>query len=89
LVLGPVLISLNIVLLILGVCLPLAMGLSFDEVKTIAVETGVQNSSVGITLGAIIGAEAAGFSAFALPAAVYGITMYLVTLPVVFWLRTR
>ena len=65
------------------------VGLNWEEVKTIAVETGVQNSTVGITLGAIIGAEASGFSAFALPSAVYGITMYLVTLPVVMWLRTR
>jgi BASS family bile acid:Na+ symporter len=88
-ILGPVLILLNIILLILGVCLAVAVGLSWEEVKTIAVETGVQNSTVGITLGAIIGAEAAGFSAYALPSAVYGITMYLVTLPVVMWLRTR
>ena len=88
-VLGPVLIVMNIVLLILGICIAVVAGLSFREVKTIAVETGVQNSTVGITLGAIIGAQATGFSAYALPAAVYGITMYLVTLPVVFWLRNR
>lgn len=88
-ILGPVLILMNVILLILGICLAVIVGLSWEEVKTIAVETGVQNSTVGITLGAIIGAEAAGFSAFALPSAVYGITMYLVTLPVVMWLRTR
>ncbi len=52
-------------------------------------EAGVQNSTVGITLAALIAAQATGFSPYALPAAVYGITMYLVTLPVVLWLRTR
>ncbi len=88
-ILGPILVALNIVLLVLGVALATLAGLTFKEVKTIAVETGVQNSTVGITLGAIVGGQAAGFSAFALPSAVYGITMYLITLPVVFWLRSR
>ncbi|NKB52112.1 MAG: bile acid:sodium symporter family protein [Rhizobiaceae bacterium] len=88
-VLGPILIVLNIVLLVLGVAVATLAGLTFKEVKTIAVETGVQNGTVGITLGAIVGAQATGFSAFALPSAVYGITMYLITLPVVFWLRSR
>jgi len=88
-VLGPILVLLNILLIILGISLAYGVGLTFEEVKTIAVETGVQNSTVGITLGAIVGAQATGFSAFALPAAVYGITMYLVTLPIVLWLRSR
>jgi BASS family bile acid:Na+ symporter len=88
-ILAPALITLNIVLLVFGIAIPVMLNLSFSEVKTIAVETGVQNSTVGITLGAIVGAQASGFSAYALPAAIYGITMYLVTLPVVLWLRSR
>ena len=68
---------------------PRLLGLSSAEVKTIMVETGVQNSTVGITLGAIVGAQAAGFSAYALPAAVYGITMYVVSLPIIMALRNR
>ena len=88
-VLGPVLIVLNLVLIVLGLCLAIALGLTAGEVKTIAVETGIQNGTVGIALGAIIGAQADGFSAYALPSAVYGITMFVVTLPIVYWLRNR
>ncbi len=88
-VLAPALISLNILLLAIGFVVPRLLGLSSAEVKTIMVETGVQNSTVGITLGAIVGAQAAGFSAYALPAAVYGITMYVVSLPIIMALRNR
>ena len=88
-VLGPALIVLNNVLMIVGGGLASLAGLNMAEVKTVAVETGIQNSTVGITLAAIIAAQATGFSAYALPAAVYGITMYFVTLPAVMWLRNR
>ena len=49
------------------------------DAKAIAVELGVQNGTLGITVAGLLGA--AGLSAYALPAAVYGIVMYLVTLP--------
>jgi BASS family bile acid:Na+ symporter len=88
-ILAPALITINIQLIVLGIAIPVMFGLDFAEVKTIAVETGVQNSTVGITLGAIVGGQAVGFSAYTLPAAIYGITMYLVALPVVLWLRAR
>ena len=88
-VLGPILVVLNILLIILGISLAVAVGLSPAEVKTIAVETGIQNGTLGIALGAIVGAQATGFSAYALPSAVYGITMLLVTVPIVMWLRSK
>ncbi|MEP1207441.1 MAG: bile acid:sodium symporter family protein [Rhizobiaceae bacterium] len=88
-VLGPILVVLNILLIILGISLAVAVGLSPGEVKTIAVETGIQNGTLGIALGAIVGAQATGFSAYALPSAVYGITMLLVTVPIVMWLRSK
>jgi len=87
-VLGPALIVLNIVLVILGALLAKTIGLSFHSVKTVAIETGVQNSTVGITLATIIaGTAVEGFSTYALPSAVYGITMYFVTLPAILWFR--
>ena len=57
------------------------------QVKTIAVETGIQNSTLGITVAALLGGYEAGFSAYALPAAVYGILMYAVSAPFILWLR--
>ncbi|MEM7300780.1 MAG: bile acid:sodium symporter family protein [Pseudomonadota bacterium] len=87
--LGPALILLNVLLLAFGAMVAKALGLSMQELKTVAIETGIQNSTLGITLGSLIAAQAVGFSAFSLPSAVYGITMYLVALPLILWFRTR
>lgn len=86
--LGPILICLNIALIVLGLVLSKAVGLNSQSMRTVAVEVGVQNSTVGIALATIVaGAAASGFTAYSLPSAVYGITMYAVTLPFVFWFR--
>lgn len=87
--LGPALISMNAVLMIVGIALALGTGLAWGEVKTISIETGVQNATLGITLGTIITGQADGFTAMELPPAVYGITMYLVALPFVIWFRSK
>lgn len=86
-VLGPALIALNVVLIFLGSAIAKVSGRTLDEIKTIAIETGVQNSTVGIAVGTLIAVETTGFSAFSLPAAVYGITMYVITLPVIIGFR--
>jgi BASS family bile acid:Na+ symporter len=88
LVLGPALIALNVVLIFAGSVIAKLLGRTLHELKTIAIETGVQNSTVGIAIGTLIAAEATGFSAFSLPSAVYGITMYFVTLPVILGFRS-
>lgn len=89
LVMGEVLMALNIGLLLLGLGIGRLTGLSWIEMKTISVETGIQNATLGITLAALISGVTDGFSAMALPSAVYGIAMYLVTLPFIFWFRRR
>ncbi len=85
--LGPALVVLNIVLLIVGLGFARTSGLSWYQAKTISIETGVQNATLGITLAALILPVADGFSALALPSAVYGITMYIVAAPFVAWFR--
>ncbi|MEM9549804.1 MAG: bile acid:sodium symporter family protein [Pseudomonadota bacterium] len=84
---GEALVALNIALLLIGLGLGRAMGLSKQESKTISIETGIQNSTLGITLAGLIAGATTGFSALALPAAVYGITMYAVALPFILWYR--
>lgn len=86
-VLGPALVALNIILLALGATLARLTGLTWAETKTIAIETGIQNGTLGITVGALIAGSGEGLSSFAMPSAVYGITMYLVTVPFIFWAR--
>ena len=87
--LGPALIVLNAALLLIGLGLALALALPWDQAKTISVETGIQNATLGITLAALISGQAEGFSAMALPSGVYGILMYIVAAPFVAWFRSR
>lgn len=87
--LGPALISLNALLMALGFGIAVAAGLAVFSAKTVSVETGIQNATLGITLAAIISGQSEGFSTMALPSAVYGITMYFVAIPFVAWFRTR
>ncbi|MBV7408956.1 MULTISPECIES: bile acid:sodium symporter family protein [Roseobacteraceae] len=87
--LGPALIVLNAALLIIGLGLALALALPWDQAKTISVETGIQNATLGITLAALISGQSEGFSAMALPSGVYGILMYIVAAPFVAWFRSR
>ncbi|MEP1729561.1 MAG: bile acid:sodium symporter family protein [Sulfitobacter pontiacus] len=82
-VIGPALLVLLDALTTIGFVVPRLLGLSVTEAKTISVETGVQNSILGIAVAAIIVGGEGGFTAYALPSAVYGILMYLIILPVV------
>ncbi len=84
--LGPFLITLNLVLLGAGIALARLMGIAGRDGLAIAVEMGVQNATVGITIANIVAASS-GLSEFAVPSAVYGICMYLVTLPALLVLR--
>lgn len=85
--LGPALVILNIALMIIGLGFARTSGLSWFQSKTVSIETGIQNATLGITLAALILPKADGFSALALPSAVYGITMYVVAVPFVAWYR--
>ncbi len=87
--LGPALIALNVGLLLVGLALASAFKLPFAQCKTISLEVGVQNATLGIALAGLISGTAEGFGTIALPSAVYGITMYLCALPFVVWFRSR
>ncbi|TYR32005.1 bile acid:sodium symporter family protein [Mesorhizobium microcysteis] len=88
-VLAPALIILNVVLLAAGIFFARLFGLTMPEGKAIALETGVQNATLGITVGSLIVEQASALPPFSLPSAVYGITMYIVSIPFVLWLRGR
>ena len=88
-VLGPLVILMNIVLIAIGYGLSRIRRLDIRETAAIAIETGVQNSTLGITVGSLIMEAASGLPPLSLPSGVYGITMYLVTIPFVLWMRSR
>lgn len=87
--LGPALAVLNIVTMIAGLFIGAACGLTWAEQKTISIEVGIQNGTLGITLAPLIAGVAGGIPTIGLPSAVYGAIMYLTAIPFVFWLRSR
>ncbi len=87
--LGPALIGINLVLLVLGIVIAGLLGLRWIERKTISIEVGIQNGTLGITLAPLIMGVSDGFTAMALPSGVYGVTMYLCAIPFILWFRSR
>ncbi|MDF1658952.1 MAG: bile acid:sodium symporter family protein [Verrucomicrobiales bacterium] len=86
--LGPALICLNVIMLALGLLTSRLARLKQDDATSISLESGVQNGTLGIAVGAMIAASPdESLPPITVPAAVYGITMYLVSLPFVFWRR--
>lgn len=86
-VLGPLMVALLAILTLIGFLIPLALKRTLNEAKTISIETGVQNATLGIAVAALIVGSEAGFTAYSLPAATYGILMYLIIIPVLIWFR--
>lgn len=74
---------LTFLLLGLGLAVGQICGLSVPQRTTIAVETGVQNSGLGLAAGAMLWGDTEGFPLFATPSVVYGALTYALTFPVV------
>jgi len=87
--LGPAMVTLNIVTMMAGLFIAGLFGFAWRERKTISIEVGIQNGTLGITLAPIIAGTAGGIPAIGLPSAVYGIIMYITVVPYVLWLRSR
>ena len=87
LTLGPALILLNIIMLGLGAGLAVLGGQSGAAATSIAIETGIQNATLGIAVAALIMPNGGELSPLALASGVYGVTMYFVCLPYILWRR--
>jgi BASS family bile acid:Na+ symporter len=87
--LGPALLTLNLSTMIGGLVIATALGLTWRERKTISIEVGIQNGSLGITLAPLIVGATNGIPTIGLPSALYGVIMYITTIPFVLWLRNR
>ena len=97
--LGPAIILLITIMLFVGFNSSKLFGLNKKQGITVAIESGIQNATVGVTVGNLIFnppselhpdtlevISQATFSVASLPSALYGILMYLVCLPFVYWL---
>ena len=87
--LGPAIITLIIIMLFIGYNSAQWFSMSKKKAITIAIESSIQNATVGITIGNLILSQDTGLSILSLPSGVYGILMYLVCLPFVFWFLKR
>jgi len=83
-ILGPSIITLIIIMLLIGYNSAKWFNLNKSKAITIAIESGIQNATVGITIGNIILNQGTGISILSLPSGVYGILMYMVCLPFIF-----
>jgi len=69
---GPVALTLNIATLAIGFFSARLLGLSKKQSRTISIESGIQNGTLGITIAATL----IGNSQMTIPSAIYGILMF-------------
>ncbi len=86
---GPAIILLIISMLIIGYKTSNWFKMNNQQSVTVAIESGIQNGTVGITIGNIIINPETGLSILSIPSGVYGVLMYFICLPFVFWYIKR
>ena len=88
--LGPAVIILSITMLGIGYKSAEFLDLNPKRATTVSIESGIQNASVGITVGGLIlAAPDGGLSTLSLPSGVYGVLMYIVVAPFIYWRITK
>ena len=88
-VIGIELIIIIISLFALSMLISRVLKLSWFDTKTVSIETSIQNSTTAITLAPIIMGTTVGLPAIALPAALYGVLMYVIAIPVIALIRNK
>lgn len=88
-ILGPSVLTLNALLLLGGVTLARIFSLSEGQATAIALETGIKNAALGVTVGSLIVDHGGEVSPISVPSGVYGITMYAMCLAFTLWRRGR
>ena len=85
--LGPAVVALNILMLGIGWKSATVLDLENNQATTVSIESGIQNATVGITVGGLVLAPEAGatLSVLSLPSGVYGVLMYIVIAPFLYW----
>ena len=87
--LGPAIVLLIIAMLIIAYKSSQLFKTSDKQSITVAIESAMQNGTVGITVGNLIINPESGLSILSIPSGVYSILMYLICLPFVYWFLKR
>jgi len=83
--LGPAIVLLIIMMLFIAYTSSNWFKMSNKQSITVAIESGIQNGTIGITVGNLIINPESGLSILSIPSGVYSILMYFICLPFVFW----
>ena len=83
--LGPAIVLLIVAMLTIAYTSSTWFKMSKNQSITVAIESGIQNGTVGITVGNLIINPESGLSILSIPSGVYSILMYFICLPFVFW----
>ena len=87
--LGPAIVLLILAMLTIAYRSSKLFKMSDKQSITVAIESAMQNGTVGITVGNLIINPESGLSILSIPSGVYSILMYLICLPFVFWFLKR
>ena len=87
--LGPAIVLLILAMLIIAYKGSKLFKMSDKQSITVAIESAMQNGTVGITVGNLIINPESGLSILSIPSGVYSILMYLICLPFVYWFLKR
>ena len=87
--LGPAIVLLILSMLTIAYRSSKLFKMSDKQSITVAIESAMQNGTVGITVGNLIINPDSGLSILSIPSGVYSILMYLICLPFVFWFLKR
>ena len=85
---GLELVSMIAILFAISILISRVLKLSWFDTKTISIETSIQNSTTAITLAPIIMGVST-LPVIALPAALYGVLMYVVALPIIALIKNK
>ncbi len=83
-VMGLAIVTLIVSMLVWGYVSSRILKIGESQAVTVAISTGIQNATMGITISNLIIPDIDGLSAISLPSGAYGVIMYIVCLPVVF-----
>ena len=87
--LGPAILIMIVAMLFIAYSSSTWFKMSSKQSITVSIESGIQNGTVGITVGNLIINPESGLSILSIPSGVYSILMYFICLPFVFWYIRR
>ena len=87
--LGPAILIMIVTMLFIAYYSSTWFKMNSKQSITVTIESGIQNGTVGITVGNLIINPESGLSILSIPSGVYSILMYFICLPFVFWCIRR